>query len=232
MELEDFKDRHLGEEVIIVGNGPGLKNIPFAFIESRPNFVLNFFSAWVPFLKPDYWLALDPLCFNGATFVDKTVKFIKAHHARMFEDYADDLLVLYQMRDRIPGFQWSDRWGLKYSTSATAALHLAHYMGFAKALLVGIDCSYGLGMYEDLGENFKGLSRIPHFYDPRKHFTGYADQWDADFGSFAKWASDRGMEVINLSIPTQSKNLPRGDYRDYWEPEVAEQQPELMEAVI
>lgn len=221
MELADFKDRHLDEEVIIVGNGPGLKNIPFAFIESRPCFVMNFFSAWVPFLKPDYWLVLDPLCFNGAEYTEDTIKFVKEHHKPNFMDYADDKTVFYQMRDKISGFPWTNDWGLKYSSTAHAALHLAQYMGSPKALLVGVDCTYGMGMYEDLGENFKGISRIPHFYDPRYHFSGYADQWDEDFGKFVAWATPKGMEVVNLSIPTMSKRLPRGDYRDYWEPEYA-----------
>jgi hypothetical protein len=220
MELSDFKDRHAGEEVIVIGNGPGLKNIPFAFLESRPNFVMNYFSAWVPFLKPDYWLALDPLCFSGAEYVSDTVKLIKAHHAPQFEEYADDQLVLYQMRDRIPGYQWTEEWGLKYSSTAHAALHLAHYMGAAKALLVGVDCTYGMGMYENLGPDFKGLSRIPHFYDPRKHFNGRAEQWDEDFGLLAEWADEQPhrMEVVNLSIPTECRSLPRADYREYWSP--------------
>ncbi|MCK4962181.1 MAG: hypothetical protein KAS19_06835 [Anaerolineales bacterium] len=216
-QLEDFENAHKGEEVIIIGNGPGLKNIPFAFIESRTNFVMNFFSAWVPFIKPDYWLALDPLCFKGAEYVDQTVKFVKAHHAEPFGEYTDNNLVFYKMMDRIKGFQWSDKWGLKYSTTAIAAAHIAVTMGVSKILFVGIDCTHGIGGYQDL-ENFKGLSRIPHFYDPRYHFTGYSEQWDEHFGLFVNWAAERDVEVINLSIPTLSKNLPKGDYRDYWLP--------------
>ena len=219
MKLEDFKDKHKGEEMIVVGNGPGLKNIPFAFLESRPTFVINFFSYWVPWLKPTYWLALDPLCFEGAKYVNGTYKFIKAHNIETFkaiEEIEDEMLVYYSMPDQIPGFMWTKNWGLGYSTTAIAAAHLAHHMGASKALIVGFDCTHGTGIYEG-----KGLSRIPHFYYSRFHFTGYAEQWDDQFGHFTKWVLEQGqgMEVINLSIPTKAKNLVRGDYRDYWQPE-------------
>lgn len=216
-QFEEFKDIHKGEEMIVVGNGPGLKNIPFAFLESRPNFVLNFFSAWVPFIKPTYWLALDPLCFKGAEYVDKTIKFIKAHHANRFTEHKDNNLVLFKMMDKIPNFQWNKHWGLRYSTSAIAASHIAVEMGVSKILLVGIDCTHGMGIYQDL-DNFKGISRIPHFYDPRFHFTGHAELWDEHFGIFAEWARERGVEVVNLSIPTKCTSLQWGDYREYWSP--------------
>lgn len=219
MKLEDFKDKHKGEEVIIVCNGDGLKNIPFAFIESRTNFVMNFFCHWVPWLKVDYWLVLDPICFKGIQSADGATKFIKAHHQKHFTDCEDENIVFYLMRDRIPGFRYSDEWGLKYSTTAIAASHLAVHMGASKILLVGFDCTYGMGLYQNLPD-FEGLSRIPHFYDRRKHFYGYSGMWDDHFRDFAKWAEEQGTEVVNLSIPTKSKHLKRGNYQDYWQPEI------------
>jgi hypothetical protein len=227
-QLEDFKDIHKDEEIIVVCNGPGLKNIPFAFLESRTNFVINFFSGWVPFIRPDYWVVLDPLCFRGAKYVNGTVKFIKGHQAQEFEgecikqgiEFDEENVCFYQMRDRIPNFVFTEEWGVKYSTSAIAASHLAKYMGASKVLLVGFDCTYGMGLYSDIN-NFEGVSRIPHFYDPRHHFTGYSEMWDVHFKDFSDWAITEGMEVVNLSIPTKSKLLPRADYRDFWTPEGA-----------
>lgn len=225
-ELEEFKGKHEGEEIIVVCNGPGLKNIPFAFLESRTNFTINFFAYWVPFIKPDYWIVLDPLCYGAAEYVNGTVKFIKEHAAPEFKggcierfgEFDDKDTVFYQMRDRIPGFVFTEDWGLKYSTSAIAAAHLAQYMGASKVLLVGFDCTYGIGLYSDI-DNFKGLSRIPHFYDHRHHFSGYSGMWDEHFRDFAEWSKEQGTEVLNLSIPTKSKYLERGDYREYWQPE-------------
>lgn len=224
--LSEFENIHEGEEVIIVCNGPGLKNIPFAFLESRTNFVINFFSMWVPFIAPDYWLVLDPLCFKGAEYVNGTVKFVKAHQAEEFEricienfdEFDGENTCFYQMMDRIPNFIFTEKSGVKYSTTAIAAAHIAVHMGASKIMLVGFDCTYGIGLYQDIND-FKGISRIPHFYDPRHHFTGYSGMWDEHFGDFAKWAKERGTEVINLSIPTKSKMLEQGDYRDYWQPE-------------
>lgn len=227
MKLEELKGKHEGEEAIVACNGPGLKNIPFSFLESRPLFVLNFFITWASFIEPTYWLSLDPLCFKAAEHVKgKTIRVIKDHNQEQFERECEnwsieldpEKTVYYQMRDEIPGIRWSEKHGTKYSTSAIAAAHLAVHTGVRKVLLVGFDCTYGIGHYEDI-HDFQGVSRIPHFYDPRKHFTGYSGMWDDHFGLFAKWAEERGVEVLNLSIPTKSKSLRRGDYRDYWEPQ-------------
>lgn len=227
-QLEEFKDLHKGEEIIVVCNGPGLKNIPFAFLESRTNFVINFFAGWVPFIQPDYWVVLDPLCFKGAKYVNGTVKFVKTHQAEDFEticieqfgEFDKENTCFYQLMDRIPNFVFTDKGGVKYSTSAIAASHLAVEMGVSKVLLVGFDCTYGIGLYQDIND-FMGVSRIPHFYDPRHHFTGYSEMWDEHFKDFADWAETQGTEVINLSIPTKSKLLNRADYRDFWKPEGA-----------
>jgi hypothetical protein len=223
-ELQEFEGIHEGQEVIVAGNGVGLKNIPFAFLESRPLFVMNYFNCWVPFVKPDYWLVLDPLCFEGAEFVLETIKFVKQHHRQTFAAHETNTC-FYRMMDKIEGFNFSPQEGLQYSTTAIAAAHIA--IGVMKAkrvLLVGFDCTYGMSLYEDLGPGFRGISRIPHFYDPRKHFTGYADQWDEQFGAFAAWAADEHQaEIVNLSIPTKSVYLTPGDYREYWQPETEEQ---------
>lgn len=226
LDIEQFKDKHKGEEVIVVCNGPGLKNIPFAFIESRTNFVLNFFAGWVPFIQPDYWVVLDALCFKAAEFYNGTVKFVKVAQAREFKGecikhfglWDENNVCFWEFYDPIPGFRVTKKFGTDYSTSAIAAAHLAVWMGARSVLLIGFNCTYGMGLYDEL-DNFQGLSRIPHFYDKRKHFTGYSGMWDEHFKLFAEWAKEKGTEIINLSIPTESKLLKRGDYREYWQPE-------------
>lgn len=228
MVLEDFKDKHKGEEVIVVCNGPGLLNIPFAFLRSRPIFTLNYFAYWVPFIQPDYWLVLDPLCFRGVKgeTVKKATTFIKGHQKQAYiqasKEYLgtfyEDSTVFYKMEDRIPGFTYTEEWGTKYSTSAIAAAHLGEYMGASKVLLVGFNCTYGMALYDNIYE-FEGKSKIPHFYDDRDHFWGYSELWDSAMARFRDWAAERGTEVINLSIPTESKYIERQDYRLYWQPE-------------
>jgi hypothetical protein len=166
-------------------------------------------------VKFTYWLALDPICFKAMQKADGAVKFIKAHQEKVFKDYDDDDIVFYTMQDQVPGFIWTAEWGLKYSTTAIAAAHLGKYMGAKTVFLVGFDCTYGMGLYQNLPD-FEGLSRIPHWYDKRDHFSGYSGMWDEHFKAFAEWAESEGTEIVNLSVPTASKHLKRGDYRDYW----------------
>lgn len=190
--------------------------------------MLNFFVYWVPFIRPTYWLVLDPLCFRATKAIShkNTIKFVKGHQKEAFLsalkewgiDDQEETTVFYQMRDKIPNFTFTEEWGLNYSTSAIAAAHLAVYMGASKILLVGFDCTYGMALYDNFND-FDGRSKIPHFYDPRNHFCGYSEMWDSHFAYFRDWANEQGTEVINLSIPTESKYLEREDYTDYWQPE-------------
>lgn len=212
MKIEDFKDKHSGEEMIVVCNGPGLKNIPWAFIESRPYIALNYFTYWGQFMKPTYWMAADPLCFENTEWTD-CPKFIKAHHAERFNKEQSETIVFFKFFEIIPGILNIKDFGLSYSTSAIMAAHMCHYMGAKTCLLVGFDCTHGIARIEH-----HGLSQIPHWYDHRKHMHDMAHSWNKQFGAFYEWVKPRGMEIVNLSIQTYCNALPLGDYQDYWQP--------------
>lgn len=228
MIQSDFKDKHKGEEMIVICNGSGLKNIPFAFLESRPSFAINFFPYWVPWIKPTYWSVTDPRCFEVIShealrgvpkFVPEyTLLFGEDENPEKAEGYdaVKDEVVYYQYHEDIPRILNVKRGkgtGLRFGTTAIACAHHCWYMGASAVLLVGFDCTLGLVEYE--GE---GLSKIPHFYDARNHKGEYAESWDKDFGSYATWASENGMEVVNLSVPTMSTTLIRSDLRGWWRP--------------
>lgn len=226
MNIEDFKDKHAGEEMIIICNGNGLKNIPFAFLESRPNFAINWFPYWTPWIRVDYWTMTDDK--NQDMLVHETLKgipkflpeWIKLRKQLDQDAWSDEVkneIIFYQFYDEIRGFVNVKRGhglGLRYGTSAIACCHLAHYMGASTVYLVGFDCTLGLLEYE--GE---GLSKIPHFYDKRNHKGEEAVSWNNQMGSFADWAKEQGTEIINLSIPTMCDSVPWIDYRNIWRAE-------------
>jgi hypothetical protein len=220
VKIEDFKDKHKGEEMIVICNGNGLKNIPFAFLESRPNFAINFFTHWTPWLKIDYWAGTDARVFEMIEHetLKGIPKFLPAY-IQLKEDEVpeeNDEIVYYKFTDRIPGFVNVTRGhglGLRYSTTAIACAHLAHYMGSPRVFVVGFDCTLGLLVYEH-----HGLSQMPHYYDRRDHPSEHATAWDRQFGFFNDWLDGR-MEIINLSTPTMCETLPRADVFDFWRPE-------------
>lgn len=212
MNLEDFKGRHEGEEMIVVCNGPGLKNIPWAFIESRPYVAINYFTYWGRFMRPDYWVAVDPLCFENVDWTD-CPKFIKQHHEPRFTDEQKESIVFFKFMDEIEGFITHEEYGLSYSTSAIMAAHLCYYMGACTCILVGFDCTHGIAKIEH-----HGLSQIPHWYDPRVHFFDLAHSWNKQFGYFLEWVRPRGMRIVNASVPTFCSTLPLADHRDFWDP--------------
>lgn len=223
MNLEDFKDKHAGEEMIVICNGDGLKNIPFAFLESRPNFAINHFPRWVRWIKVNYWSMTDHQnqemliheSLNGVPkFLPKFVRLNKKIDESIWPEKVKDEIVFYQFYDDIPGFVNVKRGhglGLRYGTTAIGCCHLAHYMGASKVYLVGFDCTLGLLEYEG-----KGLSKIPHFYDKRDHKGELASSWNKQMGFFADWAKEHGTEIVNLSIPTMCNTVPKDDYKKIW----------------
>jgi len=226
MKIEDFKDKHKGEEMIVICNGDGLKNIPFAFLESRPNFAINHFPRWVPWLRVDYWTMTDHInqemlrhesLVGVPKFLPEYIKLVKHFDQDVLSVKEKEEIVYYQFFDEIKGFVNVKRGhglGLRYGTSAIACCHLAHYMGASVIYLVGFDCTLGLLEYEG-----KGLSKIPHFYDRRNHKGEIAVSWNKQMGYFADWAKDHRTYIYNLSIPTMCDTVPRIYYGDIWSPE-------------
>lgn len=222
MDVKDFYHKHEGEEIIVVCNGPGLKNIPLAFLESRTNFAINFLPHWLQFIRFDYWVALDQQCYEMVSreVLTGVPKFIKRDHEKFAESSGfmlDGLVVPFGLDDKIEGLGYGgDPSYARYSTSAIAASHLAVKMGASKVLLVGFDCTHDMHAVK----RSEGRTGLPHIYDketadnPGKTHNS----WSMQFGHFAEWAKTQGSMVINLSIPTTCGSLLLGDYRDFWQP--------------
>ena len=50
------------------------------------------------------------------------------------------------------------------------------------------------------------MTGAPHFYDAGHESIKRVD-WDVQFETFAKWAKERDVEVLNLSKPTAATRL-------------------------
>jgi hypothetical protein len=222
MNLQEFESTLAGQTVVIAGNGPGLKNIPFAFLEAYPNFTINYFHHWTPWLRPIYWCALDPPCMENMTLdiLQGIPKFVSPwgyEKAKSEGWLSDDGTVIPLVFDvKIPKMSWArgEQQGVRYGTSILFASHLAIYMGAKRILWVGFDCTHAKkpASKDDLRSG--GRSHIPHYYDDQEGL--WMKSWCIEAGSFVEWANEQGVSIINCSIPTACKSVPLGNYRDYW----------------
>lgn len=211
MNQLDFKNKHKGETIICIGNGPGLKNIPPAFLEAYTNIGVNYILHYLPFLKLDYWLTIDKECI-GATPKDVT-NFIPMRYMNIVLEDSIPMILWEEIR----GIPFSSSYGVSYSTSLAAAIHLAVFLfGAGRVLVVGFDCTFPTG---PLIPHIDGKSNLPHFYDSEDKKAIKMLQWDQEMLRLKSAVEDHRAEIINCSIPTRADSLEQGDYRDYWRPE-------------
>ena len=226
MRIEDYKDAHKKQTVVIIGNGPGLLNIPLAFLTYYTNFGINFFPMKFPWIHLEYWCATDPLCLVNIPWMNKgTPRCVSPWAAEGGEErgWLDERTLPVMLQDKIMGLGWGEgtQMGTRYATSLLFASHLAVYMGARRILWVAFDCTYSTDPASKIEEKVMletGHSHVPHFYDHKD--GGFQESWCRQAGKFHAWAKGQGVDVLNCSIPTMCDSVPLGDYRDYWdEPE-------------
>jgi len=222
MNFPDLRDVHAGEEIIVIGNGPSFRNIPIGFLDSRPTIVVNFFRSHMPkWFKPTYWTCLDepPLTLvSGMKGIIKLVPLKYQVKVDATYTYDRDETAFYLMMDEVPGMNSHPSSGLIYSTSIASAAHLAYYMGAKTIFVVGFDCTVG---YKGSSANDKpkGVTDSPHFYDKPTGKQQYRPVWDSQMKDLLDFfVTQRGVIMYNLSKPSASRKIPRGDYTTFWSP--------------
>lgn len=103
--IEDFRNRHAGEEIWIVGSGPSLDDFPDDFFYGRISIALNY--AIIAFPKCTYWSAGhpetilemkkdNPQVLKKSILLFPMVPFKKDYPKRMSEERALELLGEYK----------------------------------------------------------------------------------------------------------------------------------------
>jgi hypothetical protein len=212
MRLQDFRDAHAGENILCIGTGTSLLDIPVDFLRSMTSIGINYLTHYndlIDGFMPTYWVALDsgPMVMLN-TMPSEVIRFVPNRQERRIKADQRNLtnIVLFE----IAAMPRPDKAG--YSTSMAAAVQLALYMGASNALVVGFDCTKG-NKSDALPE--LGKTGTPHFYDPDRG-RQYQPGWDKNIGQFAEWAESMGKNVWNLSPFTMSTMVPRSDYREWW----------------
>jgi len=140
MNIKDLDNYHEGETCVIIGNGPSLKDVPLSFLDKYPTFGSNRIYLLSDF-TPTYYAAVNPLVISQYSEEISAItctKFIRSSLARLI----DGATPIKSSKNPF-GFSVSPYISISEGYTVTYVLmQLAYYMGFTRALLVGVDHRY------------------------------------------------------------------------------------------
>lgn len=158
--LAPYKDKHKGERVYIIGNGPSLKQTDLDLIKDAPAIAMNRINLLYPHTKwrPRYYIYCSDNVDNPRWGKDwtssvaeiardpKTTSFVWTKYAHAVPDDTNPVwLKRFTEEDVTRPHNFSDnaaQWMSKSGTSINVALQLAHYMGFKQIVFLGIDLNW------------------------------------------------------------------------------------------
>jgi hypothetical protein len=161
--LLGLQDRHRGETVVIIGNGPSLNDIDLSLLEDTPTFGVNgIFYASDRLVRPlTYYVVEDSSVFHEnldqIVQVEAGLKLFPTNYKRAYLSHdtvsESEAVAFFRMNagfygrgtgtECLPRFSFDPVQRLYCGQSVTMInLQLVHWMGFSRVLLIGMDFSY------------------------------------------------------------------------------------------
>lgn len=163
MELSDFKDKHVGERIFLVGSGPSLAYTNLDLIKDETSFAMNNIALIYPYTewRPTYYWNTSSLSTWLQHWIDcanLAIRFGQPSFLRDKHPY-DDAPNIVSVRHRAAWLYdaetgerakcyypaWStgvEKIVFHYLGSAYSLLQVVIYMGFEEVILLGIDNRY------------------------------------------------------------------------------------------
>jgi len=141
--LELYKNRHKGERVVIVCNGPSLNKMDLSFLKNEHVIGLN--KIYLGFKKyqfyPKYYVAVNEKVLRQSHQEIKKLTCIKFLSARATELFSENALThIIDTKNPKERFSIDLSKGLEEGWTVTyAALQVAYYLGFTKVVIIGMD---------------------------------------------------------------------------------------------
>jgi hypothetical protein len=141
--LSLLKNRHKGERVVIVCNGPSLNDMNLSFLHSEITIGLN--KIYLGFTKfkfyPKYYVAVNQKVLEqSAPEINAltSVKFLSARCPELFK--ANALTHIINTHNPTENFYYDITQGMEEGYTVTyAALQIAFYLGFKEVIIIGMD---------------------------------------------------------------------------------------------
>jgi len=222
--LTALKDIHKGERIVIIGNGPSLRQTDLSKLRNEFTFGLNRIYLLFPELgfQTTYFASTNDLVieqFRDDILALSLPKFLAWHSRRHFP--ADLPL------SDLPTFIYTSYTGPRFSRDArgrvwegatitNVALQIAFYMGFQQVILIGVD--HNFATRGEANKIVVSQGDDPNHFAPNYFSKGYKWQLpDLDLSevgyALAREAyRNAGREVLDATVGGKLTVFPKVDY--------------------
>lgn len=218
------------KEVIFIGNGPSLADVPMDFLRSRDTIACNRIYMLQDFM-PDYHVYQDYRCLCEEREIKRLDAYISVHVKKksfMNSEFTDKftctkkITPIISRRYRFKGWaRWyfsyhPEKWIGVLGTVMYTMLQIGYWLGYERGYIVGVDHDFGetnRHFYTDKQANVDvGIfNQEKNDREKSKSDCGYAH-------ARTRWELD-GRELINLTPGMSTWMFDRGFLGDYCEPE-------------
>ncbi len=176
--IETLRNRHHGERVVLVANGPSLNDMDLSFLQREIVFGMNkIFLGFKQFnFYPRYYVAVNQKVIEQSSDQIKAmncVKFISRHSEKIVPENA----LTYHINTLSPPTRFCHNISLGVHEGWTvtyAALQIAYYLGFKKVIIIGMDHRYKYDGAPNEAHKMDGPD--PNHFAP--DYFGGGQNWD------------------------------------------------------
>lgn len=224
-KIFQFKDKHLGERCVIIGNGSSLNNMDLSFLKNEICLGLNKiylgFDKWN--FTPTYYVAVNELVIQQSIKQIQDIpctKFV-SNRGIAYLPPQEDIIFIKTYPEIDQAFSTDLRLGIHEGSTVTyVAMQLAYYMGFHEVILIGVD--HHFVNYFDLSIPNKQVvssgKDLNHFH---KDYFGKGMEWNLPdlkrsekFYKIANgyfWANNR--QIVDATVHGKCTVFPKKNYK-------------------
>ncbi len=219
-----LKDRHLGQRVVIVANGPSLNVMNLSFLKQEIVIGLN--KIFLGFKKfnfyPRYYVAVnEKLIRQSANEIKKltSVKFLSNRCPDLFEE--DSLTYIINTMQPPASFCHDIALGVREGGTVTyVALQIAFYLGFQEVIIIGMDHKYSYSGEANQTSILKGPD--PNHFS--KEYFGFGQRWDNPdlpkserFYKLARFEYERaGRQILDATVEGACNIFEKVNYTEHF----------------
>ena len=214
--IRSLKDSKLGQDCVIIGNGPSLTTYDLEGLSSYDTFATNRIYAIFPSTtwRPKYYIAIDNNILNdnleAIIEVEADIKFLNytvkkqtrnkvQKNTKYINIFGRYVLSPASYETKRIKYDVSKSFSLSYSVTGIA-IELAVYMGYKNIYLIGVDHSYTNTIRKD--GKLKKTEGVKDYFGELKsksYSIQYTDAVDSYYRALRKHAEKYGCHVLNAT---------------------------------
>jgi hypothetical protein len=219
----DNKNITLDETAFIIGSGPSLNEIDISLLKDLDTFGMNrqyiAFEDWG--FEPKYYCMCDAKLISAIFDKDIVEKYVKDPLCKIQKYFISQIHNWEPLNEKVNSiFRFSSMHeyslghicertknpfptipGEAYGNCGLWATCISYILGYKRAVLLGIDCTYG--KREESVEQGKDLEHFhPEYFDPKSFFEGDTHGNSEADGGLAQW------ETVLEHINSMKQNYP------------------------